>query len=200
MSIGTHKSHCCAVPGHGCKYGDEDCPVVKGEVEQDSICEQCPEDGINNMTALRLVMLGATRTCPHCGHVLGDDKPVKPASEPLEDGAHIITYFGEKTKVNCDRKCGKAWGIQNRPKEQLSDDPDDYAFLADGELGEAPGDPGTYEGGHYKPSSPDEFPNKWCVRECERCSISAPGEFARPLEIKDFSVRDYNQPLKHPST
>ena len=26
MNVGVHQTHCCVV--HGCKYGDEDCPVV----------------------------------------------------------------------------------------------------------------------------------------------------------------------------
>lgn len=41
-SIGVHISHCCK--WHGCKYGDPDCPVVNGEVEQKYLCEDCYED------------------------------------------------------------------------------------------------------------------------------------------------------------
>ena len=37
----VHISHCCKY--HGCKYGDENCPVVKGEVKQTYLCEQCHE-------------------------------------------------------------------------------------------------------------------------------------------------------------
>jgi len=39
---GVHASHCCK--WHGCKYGDEDCPVVTGEIEQEYLCEYCYED------------------------------------------------------------------------------------------------------------------------------------------------------------
>ena len=106
----------------------------------------------------------------------------------------IITYFGQRARVICDRQCQKAWGIQNRPRVQLSEDEDDYAFLADGELGEAPINPGTYEGGIGKPLRPDKFPTKWCVRECERCAMSAPGEYEGDLAPKDFSARLYNMP------
>lgn len=42
MNIGTHASHCCK--WHGCKYGDENCPVVTGEVEQEYPCEYCDEE------------------------------------------------------------------------------------------------------------------------------------------------------------
>lgn len=105
----------------------------------------------------------------------------------------MITYFGQPARVKCDGNCTKAWGINNRPKIQLSSDEDDYFWLADGELGEAPIDPGTYEGGIAKPLSPNEFPNKWCVRECERCRMSAMGEFDEPLPLRDFSHRRYNK-------
>jgi len=36
---GTHITHCCI--HHGCKYGDEDCPVAQGKVRQEFPCEQC---------------------------------------------------------------------------------------------------------------------------------------------------------------
>lgn len=107
----------------------------------------------------------------------------------------MITFFGKPAFVDCDRRCDKAWGINQRPEVRF-DDEDDTAYLADGELGVAPVDPGTYEGADSKPLSPDHFPNKWCVRECERCTLVRPGE---PLVIKDFSQRRYNQPWKHPT-
>lgn len=114
-----------------------------------------------------------------------------------ETNETIVPYFGQPMAVACDRKCSKAWGINNRPKVQLSDDPDDYAFLADDELGEAPVDPGTTEGGVGKPLTSDEFPTKWCVRECERCARSKPGEYLQPLTLPDFGVRYHNQPWEH---
>ena len=41
-TIGVHAAHCCK--WHGCKYGDFDCPVYNGEVEQEYLCEDCYED------------------------------------------------------------------------------------------------------------------------------------------------------------
>lgn len=111
----------------------------------------------------------------------------------------IITYFGQPAKVNCDGRCEKAWGTNSRRRVCLSDDEDDYAFLADGELGIAPVDPGTYEGGHAKPLSVSEFPNKWCVGECERSHMSMPGKYALPLEILSFRERHYNKPCSEPA-
>ena len=107
----------------------------------------------------------------------------------------IVLYFGQDMKVACDGKCNKAWGINERPKNQLSDDEDDFEYFSDDELETAPEDPGTYEGGHAKPLSNTEFPNKWCVRECERCSHSSPGKSKLPLELRDFSKRKPNIPL-----
>jgi hypothetical protein len=106
----------------------------------------------------------------------------------------FILYFGQPAKVACDGNCKKAWGINQRARISLSGNEDDYAYLADDELGEAPEDPGTYEGGYGKPSSADYFPNKWCVRECERCSMSKPGEHDKPLAVEDFSKRVFNLP------
>lgn len=40
-----------------------------------------------------------------------------------------ISYFGRAMLVACDEHCHKAWGVNNRPRVQLSDDEDDYAFL-----------------------------------------------------------------------
>lgn len=37
--IGVHTSHCCSL--HGCKYGDEDCPVKLGTHTQEYGCEYC---------------------------------------------------------------------------------------------------------------------------------------------------------------
>lgn len=40
-NLGVHQTHCCSI--HGCKYGDEDCPVVRGVIIQDYPCEDCKE-------------------------------------------------------------------------------------------------------------------------------------------------------------
>lgn len=78
-----------------------------------------------------------------------------------------VNYFGQPVAIVCDGLCGKAWGINNRPRRE---DDEDEGFVSDGELGDAPSNPGTYEGGHAKPSSPISM-NKWCARECERSTV-----------------------------
>jgi hypothetical protein len=101
-----------------------------------------------------------------------------------------IIYFGQKTRAICDKKCNKAWGINSRPKKQIDkNDIDDYYFLSDNDLKEAPKDPGTYEGECCKPSNPDKH-NKWCVRECERCGLFKANE---EIKLNDFSKKVYNK-------
>ena len=105
-----------------------------------------------------------------------------------------ILWFDRYVVLACDGNCGKAWGINSRPKVEFDpDEPDDVAWLADGELGDAPAEPGTWEGGHGKPSNPDGM-NKWCARECERSGIFEP---CKPVSLPDYSTRHYNQPWKH---
>lgn len=107
----------------------------------------------------------------------------------------LVTYFGQPMAVACDAKCHKAWGINSRPKIPLDPtDEDDFVYLADDQLGDAPDDPGTYEGGDAKPQSPDARMNKWCVRECERCVRASMGT---RLTYIGYAQRRYNQPWKH---
>ena len=113
-----------------------------------------------------------------------------------------ITFCGQPARVACDGLRSKAWGLSMRPRIMLSEtDPDDKAWLADDELNDAPVDPGTSEGGHHKPRAargPGDM-NKWCVRECERCVMTGPGELNAPLKLRDFSRRLYNIPSSDPA-
>jgi hypothetical protein len=68
---GTHRTHCCVV--HGCKYGDNQCPVVVRKVEQAYPCEDCGHAGINNLAAVHAVITGTIPRCRHCRHVLKPD-------------------------------------------------------------------------------------------------------------------------------
>mgnify|MGYP003404605358 FL=1 len=124
----------------------------------------------------------------------------------------IIQYFGQKAKVACDEKCNKAWGGNSRPRiyPEISDtkifglgddsiypdddsiDVNDYGYCSDLELPEAPIKSDGDEGGDFKPINKNEIGNKWCVRECERCVMSKPNEYDKPLKLKDFSKRLYN--------
>jgi hypothetical protein len=104
-----------------------------------------------------------------------------------------IIFMGQPSVLACDGNCRKAWGLNNRPRLQLSEDPDDYAYLSDGETDEAPAFPGTREGGCRKPRNPDGM-NKWCARECERSALAPTAD---AVVLRDFSTRRLNQPWKH---
>lgn len=78
-----------------------------------------------------------------------------------------IVFCGRTVVLACDGLCDKAWGIADRPRV---DDVDlDSPMLPDDQLGTAPTDLGTYEGGDTKPvgDAPDRQ-NRWCARSCER--------------------------------
>ena len=108
-----------------------------------------------------------------------------------------IIFCGRATALACDGRCDKAWGITARPSVPLSTDPDDFAWLADDELGTAPADPGVSEGGDSKPwrfaDTPEDIGrrhNRWCARECERSVLHERGLLALP----DFTGRRRNKP------
>lgn len=92
----------------------------------------------------------------------------------------IVDFHGPCALV-CDGRCDKAWGINGRPREQHSADPDDYTYLSDSVLQTAP-PPGQTrtiaEGRDVKPSAEaltgttgHVMGNRWCARECERCGV-----------------------------
>lgn len=129
-----------------------------------------------------------------CG--VGRPEPERVNSKGRRMHTKTIRWFGRQMVLACDGNCGKAWGISERPKVGLSDDPDDVAYLADGELGNAPADPGTYEGGCSKPNSHAAM-NKWCARECERSDMALTVD---ALRLPNFTERLLNQPWKHGKT
>jgi len=133
----------------------------------------------------------------------------------------IIQYFGQNAKVNCDENCKKAFGSNSRPRvynhkklegqvfglngtsiyptlEENDIDVDDWAYLSDDELPDAPIDTGFYEGGQSKPVDENgnpvqsQIPNKWCVRECERCNMSRTNQWMNDLPVRKFYKRFFN--------
>ena len=51
-NMSVHSRHCCIL--HGCKYGDEDCPVLTKKEKQEITCEDCDMDGIYNVEQAKL--------------------------------------------------------------------------------------------------------------------------------------------------
>ena len=99
----------------------------------------------------------------------------------------VIKAYGHQLNIACDGQCNKAFGLNNRSRNQLSEDEDDFEWLSDGELGAAPIDTSVYEGDEAKPT--DNIHNKWCLRECERSVID---QFPNMPTLKDFSQRVKN--------
>lgn len=75
---GVHATHCCNI--HGCKYDDQDCPVV-AELINGIVCEECMGEAHNNVTDRSVALIlydvlsavewveqaGKTvRFCPEC--------------------------------------------------------------------------------------------------------------------------------------
>lgn len=99
---------------------------------------------------------------------------------------HII-WFERPAVLACDGRCDKAFGINGRPRTQLTSDPDDYIYRSDDEIGLAPppGETATLsEGSDMKPSAmplqDGERMNKWCARECERSTLAELPDMVRP--------------------
>lgn len=108
-----------------------------------------------------------------------------------------ILWSGRAVTLACDGVCSKAWGVIMRPTERFdANDPDDCAMHADHELGTAPVDPRSYEGGCAKPEGPAGM-NKWCSRQCERSRIFEADEVVTASALPSFDGRLYNQPWKH---
>ena len=103
-----------------------------------------------------------------------------------------IIPFGENGNgiLICDAKCHKAWGINHRPRIQLSFEEDDYVFVKDSELDDAPDDTDEHEGGDGKPTAYDKpafhIHNKWCARECERSVTIFPNQMKLGFAIPDL--------------
>ncbi len=54
--MGVHESHCCVK--HGCKYGQDDCPVETGVTKQEYTCETCSWHGIESLEQLDMARKG----------------------------------------------------------------------------------------------------------------------------------------------
>lgn len=121
------------------------------------------------------------------------DRGAATTASPARRLEKFVSFAGAPMRVACDGVCSKAWGIDLRPSVQTGDGVtfDGVAWLADGELGEAPADPGTREGDQGKPTRVTDpaVMNRWCVRQCERCVGTPYGAPDAPLTLRDFSQR-----------
>ncbi len=128
---------------------------------------------------------GNQTSCGASQHAVESIEPIK----AIDSNQAYIKNLGRLFKVSCDRQCDKAWGRSVRALNQRSENESDWEYLADHELPMAPADPGSVSGGCSKPASPNDFPNAWCINECERCAMSKPGEYFANLEQPNFTKR-----------
>ncbi len=104
-----------------------------------------------------------------------------------------VRFFGKPVVLVCDGNCAKAWGLNGgRPKHFFSDNPDDYVYLPDSQVGVAPS-PETWEGSDTRPSdttvTEGSQMNKWCARACERCNMIDEGQ---EIRVKDMENPEPN--------
>lgn len=101
-NVGVHQSHCCVK--HGCKYDDENCPVVTGKVQQKYLCESCSDEGVKSVEQLLGVMAGVVPVCPDCG------SPVKHEGG-ADFGIEVMDHGEGKFSV-----IGTIWSAPNAPR------------------------------------------------------------------------------------
>lgn len=111
MSIalpGVHQEHCCA--SHGCKYGEDDCPVYTGELRQSYPCEQCDEELIDKFFEREFPSaLFRVRVKDGCPCLF---------TEPCQKGCTCVQPFSSS---GCRRCCKYGSEEQRRAKaEQLA--------------------------------------------------------------------------------
>ena len=63
----VHATHCCII--HGCKYNEDNCPVVIDAVEQVYLCPDCYNDDIRSIEECRYLYKHKKRKCRECGTV-----------------------------------------------------------------------------------------------------------------------------------
>lgn len=67
----VHDAHCC--PTHGCKYGDDDCPVVVGR-ERGVPCEECADSRLKSGTQPSITPdYRLPHECSGCGKLIIND-------------------------------------------------------------------------------------------------------------------------------
>ena len=64
---GVHATHCC--PEHGCKYCDDDCPVVNGEIAG-IVCESCMLEDENLKQSITHISVNEEKAVKTLGDII----------------------------------------------------------------------------------------------------------------------------------
>jgi len=97
-----HVTHCCIV--HGCKYGDEDCPIVTGEAVQMHPCITCEdrEQTITNTNDVILLMM-----IDRLDQIVKSLSKVVDLIQESENYLQLIETSCEKMEENINKVLGK---------------------------------------------------------------------------------------------
>lgn len=89
---GVHQGHCCAI--HGCKYMDEECPVILRQVQQDHFCEDCELESRKVVSAMaKAVELG----------VMQDTHEMRSALKQILQAAQDVDFEDGSIETSEDR-------------------------------------------------------------------------------------------------
>lgn len=95
----------------------------------------------------------------------------------------------------CDSKCGRAWGICDRPSKRLSDNPDDVFFIGDDELMFVPSETSTITVDDEEQLDTRVLiaHNKWCIRHCERLVYAESDDRLGPGDVEEILTARFIQ-------
>lgn len=82
--MSVHGTHCCK--SHGCKYNDDDCPVVVGTEEQQFFCDEC--EIVSKLEGTKNVFVLSEQN--------GPEKIVFSLEEAKKEDYLYIDFFNEK--------------------------------------------------------------------------------------------------------
>lgn len=110
-NTGVHRTHCCK--GHGCKYGDRDCPVVLGEIEGIGACEFDEPDSPCNPKPSTIFLIEQAWLDPMENHNATGYKPI----------GFVFTLEEARAKVSSGRLFTQddCWEIAYHPNKEMQE-------------------------------------------------------------------------------
>lgn len=112
MKKDVHTEHCCVL--HGCKYGDEDCPVVTKIKPQSYRCERCDDDGIE-VDEVPIVVDETKPLPPNCRVALNPASTLKGCGKIVGISTIGMPVIGEVYMVRLDNPAASGIDVQTYP-------------------------------------------------------------------------------------